>query len=237
MAVKKALEESEGDEEKAIDILRKRGEAQAVKKGKREQGEGNVFIETANGKAAIVLLSCETDFVTRGDDFQAAGQQFAKVALEKGIDAVKSNAKTAIPELVNTLGENLSLTDVQVVEGGTLGVYVHSNSKIGTILTLDGGTEEIAKDVAMHAAAMAPEVISPEEVSSEDVEKEKEIWRAQLKKEGKPEEILEKIMIGKEKKFREENALLKQKFVKDPSMTVEKYLDGAKVTSYVRLAV
>jgi elongation factor Ts len=237
LAVKKALEESGGDEEKAIELLRKRGEAQAVKKAGREQSEGSIFIETKEGKAGIVHLASETDFVARGDDFQNAGKALAAMTLEKGADAVKSHCETFVPELVNKLGENVSLADVQVVEGAPLGTYVHSNNKIGVIVTLDGGNQEKARDVAMHAAAMAPEVINPEEVPAETIAKEKEIWREQLQKEGKPENMWEKIMMGKEKKFREESALMKQPFAKDQSITIEKYLDGAKVTAYVRLAV
>jgi elongation factor Ts len=126
---------------------------------------------------------------------------------------------------------------VEVAEGATVGTYVHTNGKIGTIIVLDGGTEDAAKDVAMHAAAMAPEVISPDEVQAEAVEKEKEIWREQLKKEGKPEEMWEKIMMGKEKKFREESALMKQPFVKDSSMSIEKFLNGAGIVTYVRIAI
>ncbi len=237
MAVKKALEEANGDEEKAIEILKKRGETQAVKKAGREQSEGGIFIESDGGKAAIVFVGSETDFVARGDDFQAAGTELAKMTLEQGVDAVKKHCETFIPELVNKLGENVSLADAQVVEGATLGSYVHSNGKIGVVIGLEGGDETKARDVAMHAAAMAPEVITPEEVSADAVEKEKEVWKAQLKEEGKPENIWDKIMMGKEKKFREESALMKQEFVKDPSMTIEKYLEGAKVTKYVRLAV
>lgn len=237
MAVKKALEEAGGDEEKAIEILRKRGEAQLVKKGDREQSEGSVFIEEGDGKAAIVLLACETDFVARGDDYIAAGQALAKKALDEGLDAAKAEGEATIPELINKLGENISLADVQVVEGSTVGAYVHSNSKIGVLVGLNGGDAEKARDVAMHAAAMAPTVVSPDEVSDDLVEKEKEIWKDQLQSEGKPEEIWEKIMMGKEKKFREESALLKQEFVKDPSMTIEKYLDGAGIETYVRVAV
>lgn len=237
MAVKKALEEAGGDEEQAIEILKKRGEAQAVKKADREQSEGSVFIASESRKAALVHLGSETDFVARGDDFKNAGDELAKKALSEGADAVKAHAETAIPELVNKVGENVSLTDVQVIEGSPLGTYVHSNSKIGVVIVLEGGDEDKAKDVAMHAAAMAPEVVNPEEVSDDAVEKEKAVWKDQLKSEGKPEDIWEKIMMGKEKKFREESALMKQEFVKDPSMTIEKYLDGAKVTAYVRLAV
>lgn len=237
LAVKKALEESGGDEEKAADILRKRGEAQAVKRADRDQSEGLVALAKSDGKAAIARLACETDFVARGDDFQAAVQKFAEVALESGEDAASKEAETAVPELVNKLGENISLAETKLIEGELIGTYVHTNSKIAVIVDLEGGDAEKAKDVAMHAAAMAPEVISPEEVSEDAVEKEKEIWKEQLTKEGKPADIQEKIMMGKEKKFREESALIKQPFAKDPSMSVEKYLEGATVKQYVRIAV
>ena len=237
LAVKKALEESNGDEEKAIELLRKRGEAQAVKKGEREQKEGCVFLASTSGKAAIVSISCETDFVSRGEGFQKAGQEFADFALANGEDAVKKDAEAKVPEMVNTFGENISLADVKIVEGTTVGSYVHSNNKIGVIISLEGGDEAKAKDVAMHAAAMAPAVVNPEEISDDLVTKEKEIWKEQLTAEGKPEEIQEKIMIGKEKKFREESALMKQDFVKDPSVTIEQYLEGAKIVEYVRMAV
>ena len=237
MAVKSALEEAAGDEEKAIEILRKRGIAQAVKKSDRDQKEGSIFIEATQGKAGIVHLSCETDFVARGDDFQNAGKELAKLALTKGADAAQSHAESIIPALVNTLGENVSLTDMRVIEGSTMGTYVHSNNKIGVIITLQGGNEIKARDVAMHAAAMAPAVVHPEEVSAESVEKEKEVWREQLKKEGKPEAMHDKIMMGKEKKFREESALVKQPFAKDQSINVETYLGGAKILTYVRFSV
>lgn len=237
LAIKSALEEAGGDEEKAIAILRKRGQAQAVKKADRDQKEGSIFIESNGEKAAIVHLACETDFVARGDDFQGAGKALVKMTLEKGADAAKKHAESIMPDLVNKLGENVTLFDLKVVEGGTLGFYVHSNSKIGVVIALEGGDETKAKDVAMHAAAMAPVVISPEEVSTDLVEKEKEIWRDQLKKEGKPEAMFDKIMIGKEKKFREESALVKQPFAKDQSVSVEQYLAGAKVKSYVRFSV
>lgn len=237
MAVKKALDEANGDEEKAIEILRKRGEAQAVKKAARDQSEGCVFLAQEDGKAALVRVACETDFVAKGDDFQNAGKEFAAKALSEGVDAAKTHAESVTPDLVNKLGENISLADVKVIEGAPLGTYVHTNSKIGVIVTLDGGDETKARDVAMHAAAMAPEFVNPEDVSEEAVNKEKEIWKEQLTKDGKPAEIQEKIMMGKEKKFREESALMKQPFAKDPSISIEKYLDGAKVVEYVRMAV
>ena len=147
-----------------------------------------------------------------------------------------------IPEVkdaVLKLGENIKIGSMKVVEGGTLGDYVHSNKKIGVVVSLSGGSPELARDIAMHVAATNPDVISPEEVSQELVDKEKEIWTDQLKQEGKPEEIIGKIMMGKENKFRGENALLKQPFVKDPDKTIENLLSEASavVKEFERFAI
>lgn len=237
MAVKSALEEANGDEEKAIEILKKRGEAQAIKKSARDQKEGGIAIASENGKSAIVHLACETDFVARGDDFQKALNDIAAKALEEGADAAKAYASAMVPEMVNKLGENISLSDVKVVAGLPIGTYVHTNGKIGVIVALTGGDETKARDTAMHAAAMAPTYVNPEDVPTTAIEKEKEYWREELKRQGKPEPMWEKIMMGKERKFREENALVKQPFAKDQSVSIEKYLAGAKVTAYVRMAV
>jgi elongation factor Ts len=234
---KKALEEVGGDEDKAIEILRKRGIAQAAKKAARDQFEGAVFLAQASGKAALVLLKCETDFVARDDTFRKAGQSLADALLKDGEAKVQTLAKEITPALVQKLGENIALGEFHLLTGMTIGTYLHTNSKIGVGIVLEGGTVEAARDTAMHAAAMNPTVVRPEEIPQEKVEKEKEIWREQLKKEGKPEAMFSKIMIGKEKRFREENALLKHPFVKDPSKTVEQYLGGAKVVQYVRVAV
>ncbi|MEI8230273.1 MAG: translation elongation factor Ts [Candidatus Peregrinibacteria bacterium] len=234
---KKALEEAQGNEEKAIEFLRKRGIAQAAKKAARDQFEGSIFLMQEGSKASIILLKCETDFVARDDNFRKGGTELAQTLLTKGEAAATSFAEEVVPVLVQKLGENISVTEMHLIEGAIVGSYLHSNSKIGVVIALEGGTLDKARDVAMHAAAMSPAYVRPEEVTQEKVEKEKEIWREQLKKEGKPEAIFDKIMIGKEKKFREENALLKQPFVKDPSMTVEQYLADAKVTAYVRLAI
>jgi len=237
MECKKALDEAQGNEDKAIEILRKRGIAQAAKKAARDQFEGLVFLAQKADKAALILLKCETDFVARDENFRKAGVTLAETLLAQGEAALKTLAEKTAPELVNKLGENITLGDYRLVTGSTIGTYLHTNAKIGVIVALEGGSVEHARDVAMHAAAMGPTVTRPEEVSTEKVEKEKEIWREQLKKEGKPEAMFDKIMLGKEKKFREENALVKQPFVKDPTKTVEQFLGTAKVTAYVRLAV
>jgi len=185
MECQKALTESKGDEEKAIDILRSKGEASAVKKAGREQGEGYIFSKSDDGKVAIILLKCETDFVSRGDDFQAFGNELAELAFTEGEDAVRS-AEDKINEAVQKMGENITLGDVNVVEGETIGCYVHTNGKIGVVVTLKGGSAELARDVAMHAAAMNPSYISPEDVPADDVKREAVIWKEQLKSEGKP---------------------------------------------------
>jgi elongation factor Ts len=237
MECKKALEESEGDEEKAIDILRKKGASAAAKKSEREQSEGSVFTASADGKAAIVRLDCETDFVARDDNYQAYGQLLADTLLSGGMDAAQALADEKIPALVQKLGENISLGEMKLTESAVSGVYLHSNGKIGVIVGLSAGSEDLAKDIAMHAAAMNPLYIKPEDVSEEEVTKEKSIWKEQLAAEGKPEEIMEKIMMGKEKKFREENALTSQEFVKEPGKLVQELLGDAEIVEYVRLAV
>lgn len=243
LACKTALEEAAGDEEKAIEILRKRGEADRVKKSAREQHEGAIFSAQAPGKAVLLLLGCETDFVARNEDFRSFGQRLAGVLLAKGGVEAKAEADRGLSQMVQKLGENLSLVEVNEVAAPVIGVYVHPSlssgqaSKIGVIIGLQGGTAEIARDLAMHAAAMNPKVVAPSDVSPPLVEKEKEIWREQLKKEGKPEAIWDKIMMGKEKKFREEQALLTQPFAKDQTKKVKDMLGQAKVTAYARLAV
>lgn len=234
---KKALEEANGNEELAIEILRKRGIAQAAKKAARDQFEGLVFLGQESEKAAFILLKCETDFVARDAIFRTAGQSLADALLKSGEAALQTLAAQTTPALVQKLGENITLGEFHLLTGQTIGTYLHTNSKIGVAIVLEGGTVEAARSVAMHAAAMNPTVTHPEDIPAEKVEKEKEIWREQLKKEGKPEAMLDKIMLGKEKKFREENALLKQPFVKDPTKTVEQFLGSARVLKYVRLAV
>ena len=233
---KNALEEAKGDEELAIDILRKKGKAQAAKKADRAQSEGGIFIASSGSKAALVQVRCETDFVGRSDVFVKFGQDLADKLVKEGRAAFDAHAAEKVPAAVLELGENISLGDVKEVEAPVIGTYVHSNRKIGVIVGLEGGTTEQAADTAMHGAAMNPMYVRPSDVSQEAVLKEKEIWKEQMKDDKKPAEIQEKIMLGKEKKFREENALLTQPFVKDQGKTVEAMLGAAKVKEYVRIS-
>ena len=237
VAVKQALTDAGGDEEKAIELLRKRGLSQAVKKADREQTEGGIFIAEAPGKAALIILKCETDFVGRNEAFQTLGQELATSLAKDGSGKAQAIADAKLPEAVQKLGENISVGETLEVHAPVIASYVHSNRKIGVIIGMESGDVAKAKDVSMYAAAMNPMYVHPDDVPAEAVAKEREIWQEQMKNEKKTPEILEKIMLGKERKFREENALIKQPFVKDTSMTVEKYLGGAKVTSYQRVAI
>lgn len=227
MACKKALEEADGDFDKAVEVLRKKGEAKAADRADRATANGVVAVKSENGKAAMVELQCETDFVAKGDDFIALAETLADKLFN---GETKLEDIPEVKDAVLKLGENIKVANTVVAEGENLGHYVHSNNKIGVVVSLQGGTPELARDIAMHVAATAPTVLAPEEVSQELVDKEKGIWAHQLKDEGKPEEIIEKIMMGKEKKFREENALIKQVFVKDAEKTIEQLLSEAEAT-------
>lgn len=238
MACKKALEEANGDFDAAIDVLRKKGEAKAAERVGRSTAQGVIAVALGSEKVAMVSLLSETDFVSRGDDFVNMADDLANKVLEGKVN-VTDRELPEIKDYMLKVGENIQIGDIALLEGKNIGVYIHSNKKIGVVVVLEGGSQELAKDVAMHAAATNPRVVSPDEVAQELVDHEKTIWAEQLKNEGKPAEIVEKIMLGKEKKFREENALLKQMFVKDPEKSIEQLLsaDNAKIVSYVRFAI
>lgn len=233
---KAALTEANGDEEKAIEILRKKGMAKAAEKVDRAMKQGIVSTKVSGNKAVIVKMTCETDFVAKNEEFKAIAAHAAETALKKGPEKALDEANAAIKELFAKLGENMAI-EIKVMEGDGIADYVHTNNKLGVLVNLSKKMEDKARDVAMQIAAMNPFVIRPEEVSGDILAKERDIWRVQLLAEGKPEAILDKIMFGKEKKFREECALLKQSFVKDPEKTVEQFLEGIDVLDFIRLAI
>ena len=233
MQCKKALEESGGDEEKAIEILRKKGADRASDKADRQMREGIILSKADGNKAVIVTQYCETDFVSKNEEFRAIAEKAAETGLKEGIEAAKSEAEPALKELFTKLGENMSI-EVDVLEGEGLGEYIHTNSKVGTIVNLAKPDSEKARDIAMHITAMNPIVVSPEDIPDDVVIKERDIWTEQLKTEGKPEAIMGKILEGKES---EESALLKQAFVKDGDKTVEEYLEDNTVERFVRKAI
>lgn len=215
MACKKALEEANGDKDKAVEILRKSGEAKAVKRAGNETSEGKIYIHTKGNKGMIIPIMCETDFVSRTDDFQNISKEIAeKIANGEDVSSL-------LPEIISKVGENVKLGEIKEIEGSVLGKYIHSNDKIGVIVSLEGGDEELGRKIAMHIAAMKPLWLSPSDAPSELLEKEKPIWLEKVK--DKPANIQENILNGQESKWRNENSLLKQEFVIEPGTTVEDY--------------
>ncbi|MEA3304425.1 MAG: translation elongation factor Ts [Patescibacteria group bacterium] len=238
MAAKKALVETAGDMDAAIDLLRKSGEAKAAKKADRATSEGAIKMIVAddNSKAAIASILCETDFVARNDDFQALLTDLAQTALEKGAEAAKAELEPKITAAIVTIGENMQIGDVIVLEGEYVNGYIHGNAKSAALVSLSASNEEVARNVAMHVVAMSPKYLDASEVSAADVAKEKEIWKAQLLEEGKPENIIDNIMAGKEKKYAAESALNEQPFVMDPSTAVKDYANNT-VAAFTMLTV
>lgn len=246
MDVKKALADAEGNEEKAVALLRERGIAKAVKKGDREAREGIVRFAVEGNRGAIVEVNSETDFVARNSDFQALVEKLAQAALAaktsdletfKAYSFEGEGVGDMVAAAAGKIGENLVLNRVQYVEGNQLAGYVHSNGKIGVLVDLEGGDETKAKDVALHVAAERPQFLTREEVNSSDIDKEREILTNKALAEGKPQQIVEKIVEGQIGKFYQERVLPEQTFVKDNSLTVSKYLGDAKVKKFVRFEV
>ncbi len=247
MDCKKALQAADGDIETAIEDMRKSGMAKAAKKAGRIAAEGLLSIAQDGGKACMVEINSETDFVAKGDDFIAFCDGAAQTALANGCtDAASLNAvevngeslETSLKNLIAKLGENMSLRRVVQIEGENLGVYKHG-SRIGVIVALEGGDETLAKDIAMHIAASRPVCVSSDEVPADMLAKEREIFTEQAKASGKPDNIIEKMVEGRIRKYLGEVTLLGQPFVKDPDQTVEKLVQaaGAKVVSFTRMEV
>lgn len=251
MECKKALVENNGDIDVAMEWLRKSGLAKADKKAGRVAAEGRIVTAQKDGKAVLVEVNCETDFVTKNPDFVKFSDAVADVALKSGaadVDALKAAAypaggsvEEAAKALVATIGEKIDVRRLARIETtGIIGSYIHGG-RIGVLVALKGGSEELAKGVAMHVAAMNPQYVKAEDVPAEFVEKEKEIALAAMsdKEKNKPADILEKIVSGKINKIVSEVTLLGQPYVLDTNVTVGDALkkDGAEVVSVVRLAV
>ncbi|MFA6024634.1 MAG: translation elongation factor Ts [Candidatus Gracilibacteria bacterium] len=233
-ACKSALEEANGDEEKAIEVLRKKGETKAAERADRATSNGVVAIVQEDNKAAMISLACETDFVAKNEDFIKKAQALAQKLLKEGENADLSNE---IADLNIQLGEKIEVKERKVISGPKLDSYTHLNNRIGVLVSMSDGESELMKDIAMHIAAMNPKTLSPEDISADLVSKEKEIWQELLKQEGKPEQIWEKIMEGKEKKFREEFALLTQPFVKNPDQLIKDLIGSNTINEFWRFEV
>ena len=244
---KKALVETDGDIELAIENMRKSGQAKAAKKAGRIAAEGVILTKVDGGVATMLELNSETDFVARDAGFLEFGGKIIDVAAAAKLNDIEalnsaaldgSTVKDVRDTLVTKIGENISPRRVVTVEGENLGAYVHGG-RIGVIAILKGGDEALAKDVAMHVAACSPQFVKPEDVPAEVVEKEKGIQVEIAMQSGKPAEIAEKMVVGRMKKFTGEISLTGQPFVKDPSMNVADLLkaNSADVVNFIRFEV
>ncbi len=254
MECKKALVETNGDIEAAIELMRKSGQAKAAKKAGRIAAEGLIVITaSADGKqAAMVEVNCETDFVAKDDNFSSFADAVAERALASDVADVESllnqplhegedtTIETAREALIAKIGENMNVRRFVrfQTQAGLLAAYRHG-ARIGVLVELEGGDEELGKDVAMHIAASNPVCVSEENVPAELLEKEREIFKAQALESGKPENILDKIVEGRVRKYLADVTLLGQAFVKDPDTTVAKLLSdaGARVVRFQRFEV
>ncbi|PTB84688.1 elongation factor Ts, partial [Pseudidiomarina aestuarii] len=245
MDCKKALEETAGDIDAAIELMRKSGQAKAAKKAGRVAAEGVILTKTEGNTGTLVELNCETDFVARDENFLAFGEKVINAAFaNKEVDVEKLKATdlggATVEEtretLVAKIGENMNVRRVMTVSGGDIvESYVHGG-RIGVLVVLTNGDSELAKDVAMHVAASAPQFVKPEDVSAEVVDNERRIQLDIAMQSGKPQEIAEKMVEGRMRKFTGEISLTGQAFVKDPSITVGDLLKskGADVITFVR---
>lgn len=248
MDCKKALEEANGDMELAIENMRKSGQAQAAKKAGRIAAEGIIVTKAEGNVATLVELNCETDFVARDASFLAFGDKVIDAAFanrENNVEALLgTNIGDATVEetratLVTKIGENMNVRRVSTIEAGDLvSTYIHGN-RIGVAVAITGGNEELARDIAMHIAASAPQFVKPEDVDAEVIAKERDIQVDIAMQSGKPKEIAEKMVVGRMNKFTGEISLTGQPFVKDPSKTVGELLKeaGADVVTFIRFEV
>jgi elongation factor Ts len=246
---KKALDEAAGDLDKAVEILRKKGIAKAAKRTDREADEGMVLVDTneAKNEGYIVEINSETDFVAQNEKFQNFAQQvlqLIKTAKPENLEALlalpleTSNVKETLDNLSGVIGEKLAIKRFAIITGVTVAAYSHMGGRIGVLVALDQPEKaELAGDIAMQVAAANPKYLTPDEVSTEELDKEKEIGRELLLKEGKPAEMIEKILNGKMSKYYGEVCLIEQEYIKDDKKKVKDILGGARVLQFVRYSL
>jgi elongation factor Ts len=256
MDCKKALTEADGDFEKAIEILRKKGQKVSASRSDREAKEGSVFVKVSDDKkeAILIALNCETDFVGKNEEFQNLGKLIVETAFTQkpaskeallNLKAGNLTVNEKITELVGKIGEKIEVSEFIHMKGEAVVPYIHAGSKLGVLVSLKGvngkDVTEAGKDVGMQIAAMNPVAVDEKSVDRTTIDKELEIAKAQIIAEGKPENMVEKIAQGKLQKFFKENTLLAQPFVKDNGKTVAQYLDsiskGLTVAEFKRVAI
>ena len=242
MDCKNALVQSSGDMDLAIETLRKSSGMKAAKKAGRIAADGIISSRIGKGFGVIVEVNCETDFAAKNQDFLAFADSVTQRVFEGRISNLESlDFEDVREKLVQKIGENITIRRSEFIEDADASVsnYIHGNKKIGVLLAVSGGDDALAQDIAMHIAAMNPLVVSPEHVSAELVEKEREIYRAQAEESGKPQEIVEKMVDGRVRKYLAEISLTEQPFVKDSEKKVGDLCSssGAKILRFVRYEV
>lgn len=256
MDCKKALTEAEGDFDKAIELLRKKGQKVAASRSDRDANEGVVIAQTAsdNKRGILVVVNCETDFVAKNEEFTQFVKQIAQIAIDKqpkNIEELKAlsyngNGLTVadkITEQIGKIGEKIDLSKYEIVEASKVATYIHPGNKLATVVGFNKSevNDDILKDIAMQVAAMAPVALDKSDVDPKLLEKELEIARDLIRQEGKPEDMVEKIAQGKINKFYKESTLLNQEFIKDSKKTVAQYLkevdNSLSVTSFKRYSL
>ena len=246
MECKKALVECSGDIEKALDLLRSNSALKAEKKAARVAADGVLRVHVGDDYSTLIEINSETDFAAKDENFIKFADDVQKFISENKLtdiaDIHSSEVEDKRKALVQTIGENIQLRRLETIEYSSemnTSSYVHSDSKLGSIVVISGGDETLAKDIAMHVAAFNPLCLSESDIDSQILEREKAIYMVQAEESGKPKEIMEKMIEGKLKRFLSEVSLLSQNFVKDPEVTIQNLLDSnnAKIESYTRLKV
>ncbi len=248
MDCKAALKDANGDIESAIEIMRKSGAAKAAKKAGRIAAEGIISIKQKENNIVMIEVNCETDFVAKDDNFLSFSEAIVDVIMEHDVNDIDNLLKLnfenqtieeATQQLVTKIGEKVTIRRFEKCSiKNQVGIYLHG-TRIGVVVEIEGGDQELAKDIAMHIAASKPLYISEDNVSKEVLDKEREIYTAQAKESGKPEEIIKKMVDGRIKKYIKEITLLGQPFVKDPDQSIEEILKlaEANVRSFIRYEV
>ena len=246
MDCKKALVECEGDLEKALDLLRSNSALKAEKKSSRVAADGILVVSVNEDYATLVELNSETDFAAKDANFLSFGEKVKEYISKNKIFEASALKESSLEDdrkaLVQTIGENIQIRRVVTLEFDSsmnIGIYIHSDSKLGSLVVTKDGNDEIAKDIAMHVSAFNPLCLSQDDIDKDVLEREKAIYQNQAQDSGKPQDIMDKMVDGKIKRFLSEVSLISQNFVKDPDITVQEYLEkgGATIVEFARLKV
>ena len=246
MDCKKALVECEGDIEKALDLLRSNSALKAEKKSSRVAADGILVVSVNEDYATLVELNSETDFAAKDANFLSFGEKVKEYISKNKIFEASALKESSLEDdrkaLVQTIGENIQIRRVVTLEFDSsmnIGIYIHSDSKLGSLVVTKDGNDEIAKDIAMHVSAFNPLCLSQDDIDKDVLEREKAIYQNQAQDSGKPQDIMDKMVDGKIKRFLSEVSLISQNFVKDPDITVQEYLEkgGATIVEFARFKV